>query len=223
MPSLRRTASSPSVRSSPYHPSSSALAARARECRRSTASETSNRRVLADIDWWRVTEGQCDPNVADTDDTSLDGNREFIGDVAASIDVGVEHPSSLVHLPWVPTTSEDIPETLPSLPTAQFAALSIAPSTPPRHGRDSSSSSVESSPEPAENTLGDVPSELDMGFFDSPLPPLSRFRRVPRRTLAPSLARSFTFADTHSLRVESPSHYADFAISPLSSAPDFLN
>lgn len=113
-------------------------------------------------------------------------------------------------------------QTLP-LPTAQFAALSISPSTPTRHGRDSSSSSVESSPELAEHLSDDVHSELDIGFFDSPLPPLPRLRRVPRRTLAPSLARSFTFADTHSLRVEASNHYADFAISPLSSAPDFLN
>ncbi|KXN91506.1 hypothetical protein AN958_00768 [Leucoagaricus sp. SymC.cos] len=208
MPSLRRSASSPLVRSSPYSSSSSlsVLAARARENRRSAASETSGRRVLADIDWWRVTEGQCDPNLDDADD----GNRVVIGDFPTSVDVGVEHPSSLLPLPW----------TFPVLPTAQFAALSIAPSTPPRHGRDSS---VESSPEIPQSPLGDTPSELDMGFFDAPIPPLPRFRRGPRRTLAPALGRSFTFADTHSLRIESPSHYANFAISPLSSAPDFLN
>lgn len=112
---------------------------------------------------------------------------------------------------------------LPALPTAQFAALSISPSTPTRHGRDSSSSSVESSPEFGESLLEDVPSEWDIDFFDSPLPPLPQVRRLPRRVLAASLVRSFTFADTRSLRVEAPRHYANFAISPLSSAPDFLD
>jgi hypothetical protein len=114
-------------------------------------------------------------------------------------------------------------QTLPVLPTVQFAALSISPDTPPRRGRGSPPSSVESSPGIPENLLEDVPLDLDMGFFDSPLPPLPRFRRGPRRVLAASLVRAFTFADTRSLRVESHSHYADFAISPLSSAPDFLN
>ncbi len=112
---------------------------------------------------------------------------------------------------------------LPGLPTAQFAALSLSPSTPTRHGRDSSSSSVESSPEFEENLLGGVPSDWDTDFFDSPLPPLPGVRRLPSRMLAASLVRSFTFADTHSLRIDAPRHYANFAISPLSSAPDFLN
>ena len=57
MPSLRRTLSTPVVRASPY--STSPLAARGNGHRRSSGSETSNRRVLADIEWWRVTEGQC--------------------------------------------------------------------------------------------------------------------------------------------------------------------
>jgi hypothetical protein len=114
MPSLRRTSSSPAVRSNPYSSSLSSLAARARENRRSAASETSPRRVLADIDWWRVSEGQSDPNtVDDVDNIPLDVNREFIGDFSASIDVGAAHPSSLVPLPWVPTSSEDIQEVHP--------------------------------------------------------------------------------------------------------------
>ncbi|KAH9901547.1 hypothetical protein C8Q73DRAFT_636200 [Cubamyces lactineus] len=61
MPSLRRTLSSPSVRSCPYtYPSSSAVAAShptrvaSHPPRRSSGSETANRRVLADIDWWLV-------------------------------------------------------------------------------------------------------------------------------------------------------------------------
>ena len=76
MPSLRRTLSSPSVRSSPYaYPASSsssslnAHSARAAnpQPRRSTGSDTSNRRVLADLDWWVVQDGQhpyATPSVA---------------------------------------------------------------------------------------------------------------------------------------------------------------
>lgn len=55
MPSLRRTFSSPS-RCSPYN--STQTRTGARSPRRSSGSDTTNRRVLADIDWWRVEEGQ---------------------------------------------------------------------------------------------------------------------------------------------------------------------
>jgi len=65
MPSLRRTFSSPTVRSSPYptYSPSSALynASRAQGGhghRRSSGSDVSHRRVLADIEWWRVADGQ---------------------------------------------------------------------------------------------------------------------------------------------------------------------
>lgn len=57
MPSLRRTLSSPAVRSSPYS-SLPQTRTGARSPRRSSGSDTTNRRVLADIDWWRVEEGQ---------------------------------------------------------------------------------------------------------------------------------------------------------------------
>ncbi len=64
MPSLRRTLSSPAVRSSPYPTSLSEQAAMLRSQgtgghRRSTGSESIGRRVLADIEWWRVVDGQC--------------------------------------------------------------------------------------------------------------------------------------------------------------------
>lgn len=80
MPSLRRTMSSPSVRSSPavrsspYPTSLSSAAANGGPAtrpghghRRSSGSDTATRRVLADIEWWRVTEGQRDPE-AEQDD-----------------------------------------------------------------------------------------------------------------------------------------------------------
>ncbi len=83
------------------------------------------RRVLADIDWWKVTEGQCDPNVDDADDSPFDGSREPIGDVPAIIDTGVE--SSLM-LPWVTDTIENISEVHPSGLTS-FCALPLTPLT----------------------------------------------------------------------------------------------
>ncbi|OSD08586.1 hypothetical protein PYCCODRAFT_1380269, partial [Trametes coccinea BRFM310] len=72
MPSLRRTLSSPSVRSCPYTYSASStsnangapspIAARtgSHQPRRSSGSDTSNRRVLADIDWWLVHDRERD-------------------------------------------------------------------------------------------------------------------------------------------------------------------
>jgi hypothetical protein len=60
MPSLRRAFSSPSVRVSPYPtlPSSRSHRAHPNAHRRSSGSDVSDRKVLADIDWWRVADGQ---------------------------------------------------------------------------------------------------------------------------------------------------------------------
>lgn len=60
MPSLRRTFSCSAVRTSPYHPSTSAYATRAggSNPRRVSGSDIQERRVLQDLDWWRVEEGQ---------------------------------------------------------------------------------------------------------------------------------------------------------------------
>lgn len=71
MPSLRRTASTPLVRSSPY-PSSLSLSstgaqnvtAAQRPRRVGSATENSRRRVLADIDWWTVIDGQFEQDEA---------------------------------------------------------------------------------------------------------------------------------------------------------------
>jgi len=56
MPSLRRTSSHPSLRSSPYGPTQRTQ--HPYPHRRSSAPETTRRRVLADIDWWTVSDGQ---------------------------------------------------------------------------------------------------------------------------------------------------------------------
>lgn len=87
MPSLRRTNSSPAVRSSPYRAPLTSCSTQtrtgARSPRRSSGSDTTNRRVLADLDWWRVEEGQREvrglapheqlrPATPSTDDDELD-------------------------------------------------------------------------------------------------------------------------------------------------------
>ncbi|KIP12276.1 hypothetical protein PHLGIDRAFT_113755 [Phlebiopsis gigantea 11061_1 CR5-6] len=87
MPSLRKTNSSPSVRSSPYRALSDATSSQtrtgSRSPRRSSGSDTANRRILADIDWWRVEEAQRQvrglapsdqlrPTTPTTDDEELD-------------------------------------------------------------------------------------------------------------------------------------------------------
>ena len=106
MPSLRRTFSSPSVRSSPY--SNSAAVARGNGRRRSSGSETTNRRVLADIEWWKVTDGQCNP---DADQESEDRNRGDQDIISLEVPLGlgihitqandgVEHPLP-TPLPWI--------------------------------------------------------------------------------------------------------------------------
>ena len=104
MPSLRRFPSSAAGRRSPY----SSASVRARRCRRSAPSEMSGRRVLADITWWTVTEGQCDSNVVDISDAPFAENNI---DDASPIDASVHQPPSLV-LPWLSTSSEDVPEVL---------------------------------------------------------------------------------------------------------------
>ena len=110
-------------------------------------------------------------------------------------------------------------------PIEQFSTLAITPHTPTRrhHGLESSassSSSLESTPEAA-----DVPNfDIDeVALADAFLPPLPIQRRSRFGTVLPVMKRSFTFGDYLSLKDDYISQYADFAISPLSSAPDFLN
>ena len=56
MPSLRRTSSHPTLRSSPYGPTQRTQ--HPYPHRRSSGPETARRRILADIDWWTVSDGQ---------------------------------------------------------------------------------------------------------------------------------------------------------------------
>lgn len=75
MPSLRRTTSSPNVRTSPY--SSSARSSHPGR-RASGGSDTARRRVLADMDWWAVLEGQSANRPVYTTTTTNDHNENHI-------------------------------------------------------------------------------------------------------------------------------------------------
>jgi hypothetical protein len=97
MPSLRRTLSSPSVRSSPY--SNGSLVARGSGHRRSSGSETTNRRVLADIEWWKVTDGQCDTDADQEPEDRNRGDQDIIS-LQVSMGSGVDHPLP-TSLPWI--------------------------------------------------------------------------------------------------------------------------
>jgi len=106
-------------------------------------------------------------------------------------------------------------------PTEQFSALAITPHTPTRgsHALESSSSSLESTPEAAVAPLN---FDLEVPLADAFLP-LSIQKRNRFSAVIPVMKRSFTFHDCLSLKDDQTNQYADFAISPLSSAPEFLN
>ncbi|PPQ87996.1 hypothetical protein CVT25_001075 [Psilocybe cyanescens] len=234
MPSLRRTASSPSVRSSPY--SSGLLAARGNGHRRSSGSETSSRRVLADIEWWRVTEGQREASPDQESEDRNRGNQDTVAfDVSfgagihiAYADAGVDHPSPLP-LPRIPAAAIVSDETpAGAVPTERFAGLSITPHTPTRRHRtlESPSSSLESTPEAAVTPLEGLLlglSDMDVGFTEASLFPLPLHKRNHHSALAPILMRPFAPKGSLSLQDDETAKYADFAVSPLSSAIGFLN
>jgi len=111
MPSLRRTVSSPAVRASPY--SNTPLSVRGNGHRRSSGSDTTTRRVLADIEWWRVTDGQCDSSSDQETEERIRGTQDFVsfdeilslGIPLTHVEAGVDHP---VFLPLPRTTTSDL-------------------------------------------------------------------------------------------------------------------
>ncbi|KAJ7219429.1 hypothetical protein GGX14DRAFT_592135 [Mycena pura] len=232
MPSLRRTLSSPSVRTAPYPAamlsgSPPSTASRSSAHRRSTDSETSFRRVLADIEWWRVADGQRDlvPEQEQEEpdrDPDQEVEDDLLPDQVAAVpaphgargDRGVEHPLMLAHLSLLELGS-------PEMPIAEMAALSIAPVTPRRHALESSTSSLESTPG-ASHVQAEHPfldwDALNVGLHHTEVP--APVLRRARSDTSPILLsqRSFAAAFTSYER-----QYADFGISPLSSSPIFSN
>ncbi|KZT26375.1 hypothetical protein NEOLEDRAFT_1147404 [Neolentinus lepideus HHB14362 ss-1] len=167
MPSLRRTFSSPSVRSArsaPYPSIGMASATRTNGHvpRRTSGSETVSRRVLADIEWWRVLDGQREVDQESAEDENQGQGPDDVQDVPddatvvapsdemARLSIGSPDLSPLMMADSMPGVNSDV---VPVSPTSGFRAqpLAIAPVTP-RHGRrrntlQSPSSSTESTPE----------------------------------------------------------------------------
>ncbi|KAE9409463.1 hypothetical protein BT96DRAFT_931662 [Gymnopus androsaceus JB14] len=197
MPSLRRTLSSPVVRSSPYptllSSSSSGPATRpGHGHRRSSGSETATRRVLADIEWWRVTDGQRDP------EAEQDDHEQSPQSPAENL---LDSLEGLVSPVW-PGFSE------------YSELLTIVPQTPPRraHRLESSTSSVESTPEAREGPVEGLRLSLqsvDLGSTDAVLPPAA----------TSALPRSRSFASSSAMP---HSDYPNFG-APSSLSPEFFN
>ncbi|TFK55060.1 hypothetical protein OE88DRAFT_1732336 [Heliocybe sulcata] len=166
MPSLRRTFSSPSARSSrsaPYPSIGSAGATRAggHVPRRSSGSETASRRVLADITWWRVLDGQREVDQESAEGENQEQGQDDVRDATedatavpsdAMARLSLESPD-LSPLMMVDGLPEDNSDVVPASPTSGFHVepLAIAPLTP-RQGRrrntlQSPSTSTESTPE----------------------------------------------------------------------------
>ncbi|KAF8635536.1 hypothetical protein AX17_003919 [Amanita inopinata Kibby_2008] len=242
MPSLRRTFSAPSARSSPYptySPSSALYGSASRTQgayghRRSSGSETSARRVLADIDWWRVADGQR-AGLASHDvrhgqenrnrDRHHRGVREQpAGGGAATISLSLEldgspEPWTLLS-PLVSSLSEE--RSLP--PTHQLAALSITPRRPSTPEDDSAPPSLLATPESAV-----LPLE-GLGFdFNTPSRVPSSVRGRNRVATMPVFPTKTKLFDDHLFFNDMGDYqpvglYADFTISPLSShSPVLLN
>ncbi|KAJ7632772.1 hypothetical protein FB45DRAFT_514710 [Roridomyces roridus] len=203
MPSLRRSYSSPSVRSAPYSPGP---APRGSGHRRSTGSETTIRRVLADIEWWRVADGQHEvPEQEAEEQDDLDPGEEQ--------DLPEQVPADAV------AVGAFASEQQPEMPVNEMAALSIAPTTPTRHALESSTSSLESSPD-VSTVQAELPF-LDLGSLNASLQDTdveTAFVGTRARQAALLSVRSYSFDFASHER-----QYADFAISPLSSPPIFSN
>jgi hypothetical protein len=136
MPSLRRSFSAPVPRSSPY-PSSAAVRAHPR--RPSSGTGTKTRRVLADIPWWSVTEGQvesahADPPVHEQDENAESDEDEL--DMRASPAPAHAHApgSPTIPTPGTTTAAARVIEPTPAFPLAAGIILE-RPTTPTRGAR----------------------------------------------------------------------------------------
>ena len=105
MPSLRRTTSSPAVRSSPYPSSLSSsshnLNTMGGNRPKRTVSDSMTRRVLADIEWWRVFDGQQQEDLfAEQPSDASEDNTGVVGDVLQNqLDTDSLRPSTPVNSP----------------------------------------------------------------------------------------------------------------------------
>ncbi|KAH9952109.1 hypothetical protein B0H21DRAFT_14431 [Amylocystis lapponica] len=226
MPSLRRTISSPSVRPSPYTyaaPPSNVNMARAggHGPRRSSGSETARRRVLADIDWWRVQDGQYDqldrsseqefdaPNAAEREGAGGDDELVAPGDGADVVppwqpgaasgadvlDTAVIPPPLFRDVTLEGLHSAGLYEPLSPLP--QFSSLTISARTPlRRHSAESSDSSLDSTPDSIYDSLLPMPT-FEHGLMDMILPSMDTYypsSPSSSERVVPPVARSTSYS-----------------------------
>jgi hypothetical protein len=199
--------------------------------------QVSGRRVLADLEWWSVVDGQLNS------DASLTGRRLYADENV----VPQDRPST-------PAVDQSSSEVL-GLSPARFAAMSLGPRTPPRitrHASDSSVRSLESTPEVDELPLlelhrcyddeeEDAEEDdfiVDLFLVSPETSTVSTAKRSPsqtprRRALGRSYSSSYPYpatSPTNRKRAAGPKSwfprddYADFTVSPLSShAPDLYD
>jgi hypothetical protein len=139
MPSLRRAFSTPSVRVSPYPalPSSRSHRAHPHGHRRSSGSDVSDRKVLADIDWWRVADGQRERGGEEEDEEGEGEGEER--DV-----VGEENPAPADSADSEAMAIASRNDAIPALPTTESAtgveperpSTPVASQSPPSEGDD---------------------------------------------------------------------------------------
>lgn len=138
MPSLRRAFSSPSVRVSPYPalPSSRSHRAYPHGHRRSSGSDVSDRKVLADIDWWRVADGQRERGGEEEDEEEGEGEERDV--------VGEENPAPADSADSEAMTIASRDDAIPALPAIESASgveperpsTPVASQSPPSEGDD---------------------------------------------------------------------------------------
>lgn len=238
MPSLRRTVSSPSVRSSPYPSLSSGNGGAVRTGgnghRRSSGSDIASRRVLADIEWWRVTVGQQDLD-AEQELEDNNPNQEQVRPAAEARSVGgqPERANTGLASSNILQFSSLSPDGFLISPTEEYGVLEIPPQTPPhRHSRHSSSSSLESTPEVTEGPVEFL--RLGMEYMDLGMPSSVDLSPLPNWTTAatgnedipasPSPRPRLVTEPFSIFDLDPFQEYADFTVSPLSShAPMMFN
>ncbi|TRM62575.1 hypothetical protein BD626DRAFT_583930 [Schizophyllum amplum] len=186
--------------------------------RRASGSETMGRRVLADIEWWRV---DANHGAADTADGADENLAVTQGEPLAAQVVQMQNAQAQVQPApgFAPGGESPIISA-----TAQFAAMSITPHTPSRrHGQESSFSSMETTPERPQRDM-DVDMADATTEHEALLPLLFVLPSSSERTVhAPFISiRAQSFADVFSMHHDqakaTDDPFGDWVVSPL---PEF--
>ncbi|KAG6335850.1 hypothetical protein ID866_3240 [Astraeus odoratus] len=179
--------------------------------RRSSGSEASERRVLADIEWWKVVDSQCPPTSdSDQDEVQLQSAARVSEGGTVTLSAGGDLESPQMPLsPYSFTHDPTQPIFLEEYDPLVTASLSLSRR---RHGRDSSFSSVESTPEVTTPPLQAFDLDFACSYFDveTNLGPLAdpALPRISIRHSPPLGFRSFSFGG-FSCRENCETHFAD--------------